>query len=169
MEEEREERRNAQVKYYIAYGSNLHVEQMRYRCPGAVPVGTAMLRNWKLVFRGSKTGSYLTIEPARGRRVPVAIWTVTEEDEAMLDVYEGCPKFYYKRRLMVPMDDMITGKRRMVTAFVYVMHRDRPRGVPSRRYIMTCLEGYEDFQFKMEPLVQAVQESWEASVRTKGG
>ena len=28
-------------KYYIAYGSNLNVEQMRYRCPDAKVVGTA--------------------------------------------------------------------------------------------------------------------------------
>ena len=30
-------------KYYIAYGSNLNVEQMRYRCPDAKIVGTSVI------------------------------------------------------------------------------------------------------------------------------
>ena len=54
------------MKNYIAYGSNLNVGQMSRRCPGAIPVGTARIENYELLFRGSKTGSYLTIEPKEG-------------------------------------------------------------------------------------------------------
>ena len=61
-------------RYYIAYGSNLNVEQMKHRCPDARVVGTATLEGWTLLFRGSKTGSYLTIEPKEGSSVPVAVW-----------------------------------------------------------------------------------------------
>ena len=43
-------------RYYIAYGSNLNVGQMKYRCPKAKIVGTAELKNNTLYFRGSKTG-----------------------------------------------------------------------------------------------------------------
>ena len=49
-------------RYYIAYGSNLNVRQMRMRCPHATILGTANLKGWELLFKGSKTGSYLTIE-----------------------------------------------------------------------------------------------------------
>ena len=49
-------------RYYIAYGSNLNVGQMRMRCPHATILGTANLKGWELLFKGSKTGSYLTIE-----------------------------------------------------------------------------------------------------------
>ena len=49
-------------RYYIAYGSNLNVAQMRMRCPHATILGTAKLKGWELLFKGSKTGSYLTIE-----------------------------------------------------------------------------------------------------------
>ena len=28
-------------RYYIAYGSNLNIDQMSYRCPGAKVVGTS--------------------------------------------------------------------------------------------------------------------------------
>ena len=53
-------------RYYIAYGSNLNVEQMHYRCPDARIIGTATLDDWTLLFKGSKTGSYLTIEQKEG-------------------------------------------------------------------------------------------------------
>ena len=59
-------------RYYIAYGSNLNVPQMRMRCPHATILGTANLKGWELLFKGSKTGSYLTIEECAGGTVPVA-------------------------------------------------------------------------------------------------
>ena len=49
------------MKYYLAYGSNLNVRQMMHRCPGAKPVGKMVLEGYELLFKGSKTGSYLTI------------------------------------------------------------------------------------------------------------
>ena len=39
-------------KYYIAYGSNLSVEQMAQRCPDARIVGQAVLEDWELAFHG---------------------------------------------------------------------------------------------------------------------
>ncbi len=30
-------------KYYLAYGSNLNIRQMRYRCPGAKPIGITVI------------------------------------------------------------------------------------------------------------------------------
>ena len=61
-------------RYYIAYGSNLNVPQMRMRCPHATILGTANLKGWELLFKGSKTGSYLTIEECESGTVPVVIW-----------------------------------------------------------------------------------------------
>jgi len=40
-------------KYYLAYGSNLNLEQMAYRCPTAKPVGVTTLKNYQLLFRGA--------------------------------------------------------------------------------------------------------------------
>ena len=57
------------MKYYLAYGSNLNIRQMQMRCPGAKPVGTMVLEDYELLFKGSKTGSYLTIEKKKaGKR-----------------------------------------------------------------------------------------------------
>lgn len=142
-------------KYYIAYGSNLNVRQMRMRCPDAVPYGVADLDGWQLLFKGSKTGSYLTIEPKKGCRVPVAVWSVSDRDELRLDRYEGYPSFYYKTEIELPVESLRTGKVRKRTAFVYIMHEERPIGIPSASYIQTCAEGYHDFGFDILPLAEA--------------
>ena len=148
-------------RYYIAYGSNLNVRQMHLRCPSATVLGTANLRGWELLFKGSKTGSYLTIEKCEGGTVPVAIWEVTEQDEKALDRYEGYPNFYYKKEIRVQYRGIRTGRRRTVNAFVYIMHEDRPIGVPSDFYMRTCLEGYDSFRFDRRILIAAYDKSLE--------
>ena len=59
----------------------------------------------------------------------------------------------YKRQLQYK--GIRTGKRRTVTAFAYIMHEDRPVGVPSNFYMRTCLEGYDTFRFDKNVLVDA--------------
>ena len=143
------------IKYYIAYGSNLNITQMHYRCPGALVVGTGYINDYQLLFKGSKTGSYLTIEKAEGCKVPVAIWKVNEENEKALDRYEGYPDFYYKKEIEI---DFISIKRKLPhhsKAFVYIMHEDRKLGIPSSYYMQTCLEGYDRFEFDKRYLLKA--------------
>lgn len=146
-------------KYYLAYGSNLNVQQMQYRCPGAVPVGTAIIPDYQLLFKGSKTGSYLTIEPKKGTQVPVAVWEVSEDNELQLDRYEGCPNFYYKAEMDVLVQGEKKGRQRRERAFVYIMHEDHCLGRPSISYFKTCLEGYEFFGFDPAFLMQAYLDS----------
>ena len=141
------------MKYYIAYGSNLNVAQMKIRCPQAKVAGTTELNNYRLMFRGSQTGSYLTIEPYDGGAVPVAVWEVSDSDERALDRYEGYPRFYYKKHLSVTVDG------RSITAFVYIMHEDRPYGSPSRYYVEVCEEGYDTFGFDKAVLHEAIRQS----------
>lgn len=143
------------IKYYIAYGSNLNITQMRHRCPGALVVGTGYINDYQLLFKGSKTGSYLTIEKAEGCKVPIAIWKVNEEHEKALDRYEGYPDFYYKKEIEI---DFISIKRKLPhhsKAFVYIMHEDRKLGIPSSYYMQTCLEGYDRFGFDKRYLLKA--------------
>lgn len=143
--------------YYIAYGSNLNIKQMRYRCPNARVVGTALLKDYQLFFKGSKTGSYLTIETKVGSVVPVGVWSVNEADIKSLDRYEGYPSFYYKKEIEVEVRGVKTGKVYHKKAFVYIMHEDRQLGIPSKEYFDTCLVGYLDFGFNRSYLVRALQ------------
>lgn len=152
-----------QKRYYIAYGSNLNIPQMRFRCPDARIIGTANLDGWELLFKGSKTGSYLTIEQKAGSTVPVAVWEVSEADERNLDRYEGFPTFYYKSELNLTIKGIKSGKLRNRRVFVYIMHEDRPIGKPSHYYLSTCIDGYKSFGFDLDILADAYDKSKEAA------
>lgn len=149
-------------RYYIAYGSNLNIRQMKYRCPEARIIGTAVIRDYELLFKGSKTGAYLTIEPKEGGTVPVAVWEVSESDEAALDRYEGFPVFYYKKEIKMEIKGIRSGKLRKRTCFVYIMQEDRKIGIPSRMYVDTCMEGYRNFGFGGQYLLEALKKAEEA-------
>ena len=95
------------------------------------------------------------MEKKSGVSVPVAVWEVTAEDEKALDRYEGFPTFYYKKELTLPITGIRTGKIRQRRVFVYIMHEDRPIELPSTTYMQTCLEGYDDFGFNRQPLIEA--------------
>ena len=144
-------------RYYIAYGSNLNIPQMRMRCPGARIIGTSVIEDYQLLFKGSKTGSYLTIEPMEGAEVPVVIWEVTESDEKALDRYEGYPNFYYKKEMTLDIKGIRTGKVRRRDAFIYIMHEERELGIPSWYYVNTCLDGYRAFGFDEKYLFDAIR------------
>ena len=148
-------------RYYLAYGSNLNVRQMEMRCPTARMIGTATLENYRLMFKGSKTGAYLTIEPEEGCTVPVGVWEVTSRDEFVLDRYEGFPTFYYKKELELPITGIRTGIVRQRNAFVYIMHEDRPLGQPSEYYLNVCARGYRYFKFDIDRLIKAIYDSRE--------
>ena len=150
-------------KYYIAYGSNLHVAQMQRRCPGAIAVGTGWLRGWRLAFRGSKTGAYLTIVPDEDSKVPVGIWKINPEHERALDRYEGYPTFYRKETLRVRValfHPTAKVDHRTVNAMVYIMDPRCLPGNPSRLYVQTCAIGYKCFDLPEEYLTRAVNTAW---------
>ena len=148
------------MKYYLAYGSNLSVAQMLRRCPDAVYVGTAMLKGMQLLFKGNGSGSYLTIEPKKGRKVPVLVWKVSDADEEALDLYEGFPRFYRKETVETEVLSLVDGSvSAEVEAFVYIMDEARPLGQPSESYYQTCAEGYRRFGFDERILQRAYRES----------
>lgn len=146
-------------RYYLAYGSNLNVRQMRHRCPNARPVGTAVLQNYELLFKGSQSGSYLTVEPKEGSFVPLGVWEVDAIDEKHLDQYEGFPTFYYKKELPIEFTGIVSGKKRSRLGFIYIMHEERKIGIPSTFYMRTCMEGYDNFGFNIQPLIDAYNKS----------
>ena len=131
---------------------------MAWRCPDAKVVGTGVIEGYELLFKGSRTGSYLTIEPKDGSHVPVAIWETSEADERALDRYEGCPEFYYKAETTVR-TERLDGSVDDIDCYIYIMHEDRPFGVPSAYYVETCLRGYETFDFDTGLLSEAIGRS----------
>ena len=152
-------------RYYIAYGSNLNVQQMRWRCPGARIIGTSELQDYRLLFKGSKTGSYLTVEPEKGCTVPVVVWEVTDQDELALDRYEGYPRHYTKEQVSVRTTD---GAAVSVMAYIMAEPMCRQPALPSPYYYRAIQQGFEANGLPVESLEEAwnrtIDEVWSGKV-----
>ena len=113
-------------RYYLAYGSNLDMERMGKRCPYAVVVGTTEIMGYRLLFKKSKTGCYATIEQDANESVPAVVWKLSEYDELLLDRYEGCPRYYYKKQFQLPVWNLNGNRmKKAKPCIAYVMHEDR--------------------------------------------
>ena len=138
---------------YIAYGSNLNLPQMAFRCPTAKVVGASEIKDYELLFRGGRKSSVATVEPLKGSSVPVLLWKLKERDLQALDRYEGYPSFYRKEILPVEL------KGKTIPAMVYIMNDGHPFGSPSDFYLNTIMEGYQSAGFDTEFLEQAMEKS----------
>ena len=118
-------------RLYIAYGSNINLEQMAYRCPNSKVVGTRMIPDYELEFRG-----VATIVPKEGAEVPVLLWEIDQRDELSLDRYEGFPRMYRKEIFEVEVD----GKIREGMAYLMNCGEITP---PSPTYYNGIKKGYE--------------------------
>lgn len=116
---------------YFAYGSNLCVKQMARRCPGAVDPRLAVLadHDWLINERG-----VATLEPLSGSAVHGVVWTITDEDLAVLDRAEGVPDRYRRDRYTVHTET------RSSEAWVYIDHRVEP-GPPRPGYLERVIAG----------------------------
>lgn len=140
-------------KIYVAYGSNLNMEQMAHRCPTAKFLGTGVIEDYELQFKGRLYGAFATITPKEGSQVPVGLWEIQSRDEKHLDVYEGYPTHYFKRDVDVQVD----GKT--VRGMAYIMDLKMDFGNPSQYYYDTVFKGYEDCGLDVEILNRAVDQS----------
>lgn len=127
------------MKKYIAYGSNLNIEQMKRRCPTAKICGSGTLEGWTLTFHSMRGPAFATIEPCTGSQVPVVVWDIDKMAEKVLDQYEGYPIFYRKKNIDVLMSD-----GRELIAMVYIMSSCSVPGIPSNGYVNTISQGYTD-------------------------
>lgn len=146
------------ANFYAAYGSNLSVSQMSYRCPDSEIVGTGKIMDYKLVFR-----LHADIETNTGSYVPVLIWRISKADEKRLDRYEGVKGGYYHQEdVSVVMDD---GKE--LVAMVYIMNTQDTVSPPDDLYYKIIDEGYTHFGFDKKILETALAESIEANIRER--
>ena len=84
---------------YIAYGSNINLQQMAYRCPHSRVAGTSEIKDFELEFRG-----VATIVPKKGASVPVLIWELDDRDLPALNRYEGYPRLYRQEKMSFELD-----------------------------------------------------------------
>ena len=138
--------------FYIAYGSNLNLDQMAFRCPRSVRVCRGVVRGWKLVFK-FHAGIIETGDPSDF--VPVLLWKIHDSDWKSLDRYEGFPSYYVKREIPVEREDGLVDN-----CIAYVMTDKRPRiQPPAPAYFNIIEEGCIQNDIGVDCLYQALDES----------
>ncbi|MFD1957773.1 gamma-glutamylcyclotransferase family protein [Paenibacillus thailandensis] len=145
-----------QRKLYAAYGSNLHIPQMKRRCPDAYVIGQGFIEDYELEFRG-----VANIKHSPGQNVPIVLWSISEKDEVALDRYEGVASGLYRKEMLeVNMELRKKGEsqqHKKVNAMVYIMNVDesRPIAPPSPFYYEVIREGYMHHGIHPRPLAVA--------------
>ena len=142
-------------RLYVAYGSNLNLEQMKHRCPTAKLYGTGVIEDYELQFKGHPSCAFATIAPKDGSSVPVAVWEIKPSDEMALDRYEGYPSHYFKQDVPVKLE------QEEVEAMVYIMNQRMDFGMPSAHYYQVVYEGYNDCGLNPDILLKAAMENAE--------
>ena len=140
-------------RLYAAYGSNLNIRQMKYRCPTARLYGAGVIEDYELQFKGYPSSAFATIAPKEGSSVPVAVWEIQPQDERNLDRYEGYPSHYFKQDIPVQLGN------EEVSAMVYIMNLKMRFGLPSPEYYQTVCDGYHDCGLDAEVLDEALKNS----------
>lgn len=140
---------------YFAYGSNMNLEQMGFRCPDAEVVETVRLEGYRLAFCGNDSNSGVaTILPEEGSHVDGVLWQISEQDEKRLDYYEGWPRLYGKEPFQVKKTN-----GRSVEAMAYTMnapYKDSP-ALPSQSYLLGILYGCLQNHIDNRSVLDAVQ------------
>ena len=144
------------TKVYLAYGSNLNIAQMRYRCPLARPLATTILKGWELTFRGNNNHGVATIEKNKDSNVAALLWQITSSCEKSLDIYEGFPHLYRKETLTVKHE----GKT--IKTMVYILNEGPSLASPSASYFNTILSGYRSCNLDETIFFNAVHKTMEA-------
>lgn len=138
---------------YFAYGSNLNLQQMQYRCPTARLLGVGVVRGYALRYRGHGSGcAYLTVAATAGAITPVAAFVVCPSDVAALNAYEGVATGHYRIEAM----SVDIGGRGRLRGFWYVMNGGK-RYAPSQMYVRTVAQGYQMMGFDLSILQKALK------------
>ena len=119
-------------KLYFAYGSNMNLNQMAFRCPDAEVVDTVRLE---------------------GSCVDGVLWRISEQDEQHLDHYEGFPYLYGKEPVTVTDRN---GRQREIMAYTMNSpYKDVP-AMPSKAYLEGILNGCRQNGIEIAPVLEAV-------------
>jgi gamma-glutamylcyclotransferase (GGCT)/AIG2-like uncharacterized protein YtfP len=122
---------------YFAYGSNMNLDQMSRRCPGAILGDIGYLQDWRYFINGR---GYAGIEEYKGGVIWGCLWTLTDPHWLALDQYEGVAGGYYKRKIL---SIVIEKNKEQRSASLYLSN-DYRYGIPSKRYQEIVVAGAKD-------------------------
>jgi hypothetical protein len=121
---------------HFAYGSNMSRAQMGARCPGARPLGAAILEHWRFIIGVEGHGS---IVPQPGAIVHGVLWRVGPREIAAINAYENLDTGLYIRRTV-----SVRHGTSLLPALVYIVRR-HGEGTPRPGYVRLVVEAARDW------------------------
>ena len=132
-------------KYMLAYGMNTNLHSMTQRCPKAISMGKVTLNGYRLVFK-----HFCDVVVDQNASLECALWSITEECEASLDILEGFPYHYNKKEVQVMFNN------KAITAIIYYMQDVEKLNMPSPSYYRMVEAGYRDHNINSSQLTLAL-------------
>jgi hypothetical protein len=118
---------------YFAYGSNMDRAEMAMRCPGAMPLGSAVLAGHALDVNAD---GYVVARSAPGCDLPGILWRLDPRLVAILDRYELIDAGWYRRAILT-----VRGNGTARLALVYLAGRKAGRGAARRDHLLRVVIG----------------------------
>ena len=135
-------------RLYFAYGSNMDLEQMHFRCPKARPLKTARLENHKFLINPRGVASIIE---SPDHHVEGLLWELTEECEASLDVYESVAAGHYVKQTV-----KLKGFEDEDDILVYVASDQTPSYTPRDGYFEKILRAAKAAGLS-DPYIESLQ------------
>ena len=135
------------MKYYLAYGMNCNLDEMRKRCPDAEVMGKVTLRDYKLAFKVHCDAEY---KP--GASMECALWRITDKCEQALDRLEGYPFYYDKKEVMVE------HQGKTLRPMIYYMKDSTVLDMPHKSYLNMVAEGYSQNSMNINQIIRSLEE-----------
>lgn len=143
---------------YGAYGSNIDIRQMHDRLhTNFKDIGPAILKGYKLVFRGDNEWGYFADVKYTGKscdKVLLYLYEMNKEAFTQMDKYEQVDKNRYYRKIVKCKMLKLFGKEKDV--IIYKMNNKNKEkyqfGWPSNEYFGKIFMGYLHRKFPMKEL-----------------
>ena len=146
---------------YFAYGANLNLDGMNYRCPGYKAIAPAVLPNYRFAFKG-----VADVEPLPDEKVYGALYLLNAKHMKSLDRFEGFPHLYIKKQVLVEVLDGLS-PRNFTKATVYVMRNSNHYAEPSKQYLNTILTGCQQWELPDEYREEILRRAYHPEIITK--
>jgi gamma-glutamylcyclotransferase (GGCT)/AIG2-like uncharacterized protein YtfP len=125
---------------------NTNINEMSYRCPGAVSLGAARLLNCYFRF-----AQHADIVECDGADTDGVLWDINDQHLKSLDALEGYP-FYYARK-----EFQVEHQGQIVSAIAYYMNPGNSDRLPSQGYLDMLVEGYQVHGVPLDQLENALE------------
>ena len=151
---------------YFAYGSNMNLPQMHFRCADATRVGRVKLDGYRLEFCGNGHTGVATVITHPESCVEGVLWEISALDERRLDIYEGYPWLYGKETVEVCRPN---GASVRVMAYTLNAPFKENPAPPSKAYFQCLLDGCAQNDISDRPIREAAARAgwYEQTVETE--